>query len=134
MAKGIKSGGRDFKPGNPGGGRPKVPQEVRDFQRLTVLEVSRIYNKYFHMNFRELQEALKEPSTTVIELIVGKIMAVAIQKGDQLRLNSLLERVVGSVPKNVSFGVNEDSPGGAKITLYLPENNRTKKPEDDGES
>lgn len=86
------------------------------------------------MELAELKKVLSEPSTTVIELIVGKIMFESIRKGDQMRLNALLERLIGKVPNDVRVGIGDENSGGAKITLYLPENNRMKKPEDNGES
>ena len=44
MAKGKKSGGKDWTPGNGGPGRPKLPEDVREIKKLNIAEMERILN------------------------------------------------------------------------------------------
>ncbi len=87
MARGKKSGGKDFKPGNPGGpGRPVVPEELKTARAINKVELERVLNKYINISFNELVSAMKDPSTTTLDLTVCKIISEAIKRGDQSRL------------------------------------------------
>ncbi len=98
MAKGTKTGGRDFQNGNPGGpGRPKVPEEMKSARKLNRLEFERILNKYIHLNRLEINEVIKSAELPMIEMIVAKILAFAFNEGDQKRTEFVLDRLIGRV-------------------------------------
>ena len=40
---------------------------------------------------------MKDPNTKALELLIGKIMAEAISKGDHMRMNFILDRMIGKV-------------------------------------
>lgn len=98
MARGKKTGGKDFVPGNVHGkGRPKVPDDVKEARKLNQVEFERVANKYLYLTRDELKEAAEDPDTTVIELLVSSIIVKAVEKGDQMRLEFLLNRLIGRV-------------------------------------
>lgn len=109
MAKGVKTGGRDFKPGQSGNpnGRPPLPEEVRIARSLNKAEFERIVNEYIHMSLVEIQDRAKDPSTSALEVIIAKIVAEAIKRGDERRLGFILDRLIGPVPKNVQLDSEE---------------------------
>lgn len=82
-----------FKPGNPGGGRPKG--------LLTQSEISALIGKFWRMNREELQSIVSNPKSTMGEIMVASVMARAAKDGDYSRLEGLLTRGVGKV-KEVS--------------------------------
>lgn len=112
MANGIKTGGRDFQPGQSGNpaGRPTVPEELKAARRLNKTTLERILNEYIHLPMVELAEKVKDPSTPAIELMVAKVLHEAIKRGDEKRLGFILDRLVGAVKKTVAVeGGDEES-------------------------
>src|SRR5689334_1629820 len=99
MAKGRKTGGRDWKPGesgNPKGG-PGYPQDIRDSRKVTQFELERAINALIHMPEGELAALMESPSTTMFEKMIGSIILAGAGKGDQMRLDFILNRMIGKV-------------------------------------
>ncbi len=101
MAKGRKTGGRNFAPGNALGGRPRLPGDVKEARRLTQIDLERTVNKYIYHDKDELKAAAAEPGTSMLDLIVISILAKAVQGGDPTRLDFLLNRVIGKVQDRI---------------------------------
>ena len=122
MAKGFKTGGRDFKKGHsaPGPGRPSVSKELKATRQLNSSELVRILNELVHADKETLIAKTKDPKTTVFELIICSILKNAYDKGDQQRINFILDRLVGKVKEQV-----EHSSDGFKVILedYLSKKN-----------
>jgi len=94
----MRGKGKPFKPGNSfGKGRPKLPDDLAGVQKLTPDIVQRIFAKFAMMTSVEMQAALKNPEATMIEIMVGSVVAKAAKEGDQSRFNFLLDRMVGKV-------------------------------------
>jgi hypothetical protein len=98
MAKGFKTGGRDFQKGKPGGpGRPPHPPDFKQLKELTRTELEYILNKFMFHTKEEIEAIMKEKTTTAIEAMVGAIILKAVDHGDQIRLNFVLDRLIGKV-------------------------------------
>lgn len=97
MAKGKKTGGRDFQPGNDfGQGRPPVPEDLKHSRSLNRIQFERTLNKYVHLTGREISQALENAeSNSILEMIVAKILDKAFNEGDTRRLEFVLERLIG---------------------------------------
>ena len=125
MAIGKKTGGRDIKEGqvlNPLG-RPKVPEDIKDARKMNKLEFERLLNKYLSMTAKEINEVLLHPETPSLDIIVCQVIIKAAARGDYLRLNFLLDRLIGK-PKEIiqHEAINlDDVP-----VIILPSNNREK--------
>lgn len=114
MAKGRKTGGRDFQKGQKGGpGRPPVPDDIKAARALNTVEFERIANQYLYLSPYEIRLKLSDPSTTAIENAVGRIILQAITKGDQTRLQFFLDRLLGKVKEKHEHS----GPDGAPITF-----------------
>jgi len=119
MAKGKKTGGRDFQAGNPGGpGQPKIPEEVKAARKLNRIELERIINKYLYMPGTELRKLLEEATKgqnemPMIEAMIAKIMLAGFSEGDQRRLEFILDRLVGKVKDQVEVNGTE----GIKVII-----------------
>jgi hypothetical protein len=103
MAKGKKTGGRDFAKGvsgNPKGG-PGLPKDVKEARKLTQGELERAVNRYLHLSRGELKAAIEAPGTPMIEIMIASIIAQAATKGDQMRLDFILNRIIGKVQDRV---------------------------------
>lgn len=82
--------------GNPGG-NPKLPEELRAIKSLTQIEACKLISKYARLSRGELEAAVQDPQTPVIELAIASIFAQSIKQGDYTRLSFLLDRAIGKV-------------------------------------
>jgi hypothetical protein len=94
---------KPFKPGVSGnpGGRPKLPDDIKEARKLGQIELERVINKYIYLSRDELKAALADTATPMFEIMVASIIAQAAQKGDQVRLDFILNRVVGKVTDRI---------------------------------
>jgi hypothetical protein len=103
VAKGRKTGGRDFKKGqsgNPSGAAP-VPEDIKEARKLTNFEFERLANKYLFGTAADIEKASKDPNTPLIELLVGSVIHKGVLEGDERRLDFLLNRLVGKVKDEI---------------------------------
>ena len=100
MAKGKKTGGKDFAPGH-GVGRPKLPPDLKAAQQLTNARLRELLNGFLYMTPAQLTERLESPEVTMLEGFVGSILQKGVLLGDQARLNFLFDRLVGKVTDKV---------------------------------
>ncbi len=94
-----KTGGKDWVKGQSGNpkGRPPVPEHLRIARKMNKAKFQEILQKYIHCSVGELKETLLDPKSTAIELSVVKILHESILKGDQKRLEFILDRLIGKV-------------------------------------
>lgn len=106
MAKG-KATPASFKKGDPRASKAgkkssrALPQDLKEAREQNAKEFEASLYKYMKLNMAELKAAYANPSTPARDLAVIKILEQSINKGDQQRLNFLLERTIGKV-KDVS--------------------------------
>ena len=91
--------------GNPGG-KPKIPDDIKETRSLNQYELERIINRYLHMTKGELVAAIKNDATPMMEVTVASIVLKAASGGDHLRLDFILNRLIGKVKDKVQI---EDS-------------------------
>lgn len=82
--------------GNPGG-NPKVPEDIKRANRLSADEFCRIANRYFRMTKEQMKANLTKPDASMLELIVGGMIAKVSTTQDWQRANFLLDRTIGKV-------------------------------------
>lgn len=102
--KGMPQNLKPFVKGQPTinpSGRPPTPKDVREIRQMTVNEFTRITNKYLNMTKEQVITATKNPNLTAIEALVASVISKAIYGGDQMRLNALLDRLIGKVPDKI---------------------------------
>ena len=103
MAKGKKTGGRDWKPGecpNPAG-RPPLPAEINEIKRLDKAKFEEVLHRFLYLPKEELKRLIESPGTPMIEILVGTIITKGGDHGDPMRLGFLLERILGRAPLRV---------------------------------
>lgn len=101
MAKGRKTGGKDFVPGDERAGRPRLPDDVKAVKKLTTTEFQRILNQYLWLDEESLRAAMKDPSCTMLEKMVASVMVKGITLGDPARMEILVTRLIGKVTDKV---------------------------------
>ncbi len=105
MAKGKKTGGRDFKPGWEGGpGAPTIPEDVKQSRKMNRIEFERVLQKYVGMSGVEINSVIQNKQTPILEGVVAKILAKAFNDGDSRRLEFILDRLIGK-PKEINYDI-----------------------------
>lgn len=101
MAKGKKTGGKNFEKGNKHSlGRPKLPEELRGVALLSKDHLKRTIFKYLDMSPIQLQDIYKEVNTIkAVDLIIIKFIFEAL-KGDHYKAEWLMVRSIGRVSED----------------------------------
>lgn len=96
MAKGKKTGGRDFQPGQSGNpsGRPPEPEDIKKARSLTKNEYTRIANKYLWMDLESFGKELKRKDLSMFEKAVMQMIQHAAA-GCERRFEQILARMIG---------------------------------------
>lgn len=99
MAKKLPPVETRFKPGQSGnpGGKPKLPQELKRTDKLSKIKFREYLNKFIHMTKTELVAELQKPGSTMLEQLVGGMIARTVKDQDPVRANFLLDRLIGKV-------------------------------------
>lgn len=108
MARGKKTGGRDFGPDNPppkSPGAPKLPKEIRDLRKLTVEQVEEIISTLLTANHDTLDEIRKDPNAPFLKRIIVNILYKTFSTGNMGQLDLLLNRVIGKVQEKIRHEV-----------------------------
>lgn len=97
MAKGKKTGGKDFAPGVSGNpnGRPPVPADIRAARDLNRVEFDALTNTLLRLNTNELDELLDDKTTPALTIMIARIVRSAMWSSDPKRLIFLMNRMIG---------------------------------------
>ncbi len=74
-----------------------LPIELKEARLMNANQFEQTIYKYMRSNLEQLSEVYKNAETPAIDLVVIKILKMAIESGDYQRLNFLLERTIGKV-------------------------------------
>lgn len=98
---------KPYQKGHPGGpGRPPHPPELKEAKQYTRTEIEAVLTQALLLSDSELKLRLKDPDIRVLDKMVYTICAKGIDQGDPVRLNFLLDRIIGKVkdpPQEVTF-------------------------------
>ena len=111
MAKGRKTGGRDFKVGHKmaKGGAAHNP-DLKRIRKLTQSEVAEIGSMILELNLKQLIDIKTETGAKALKVWIASIVARAISKGDAQALNALLDRIVGKVKDKIEMSGPDGGP------------------------
>lgn len=103
MAKGKKTGGRNFAIGNRANpkGRPPVPEDIKAARKLSKTEVERILHEYVFLTRDELAARLAGTATPTIEAAVANLLRKTVALGDVARLDWVVSRLIGKVKDQI---------------------------------
>lgn len=115
-----------FQPGNKlGRGRPRIPPEVKEAQKLTRRKVVSVMSRFINMTDEDLKAFLSAGKGTALELYVASMLAKGIKDGDVTRLDFLLNRTIGKVVERMDVGVAKpyvfEKTDGTKLELGAAE-------------
>lgn len=109
MAKGKKTGGRDFSPGHKyGKGGTHHNPEIKRIRKLTNEEISEIATLLLDGGKEELKEA--EQEGTNLRRWFAKVIVTAIHRGDFHTLDAIFNRIIGKVKETVELTGKDGAP------------------------
>lgn len=120
MAKGKKTGGRNFAKGqvsNPLGGAALSPQ-VRAIRKITLDHIEEVADLILDGNLQKLKDLAGNPDTSVLKVWLAKAAAEGIRKGDLHSLESILNRVLGKPKERHEVTGREGEDIGFRITIH----------------
>jgi len=90
---------KPFKPGESGNprGRPRIRDNLKEVKLLSKTEMRRLIQKIVDMTPEELEVISKDKTVPALEMMLASVAYEAIRKGDQAKINFLLERTIGKV-------------------------------------
>jgi len=122
MARGRKTGGKDFEKGHKGGpGKPPTPPDIRASRALTREEFERVAYRLLFINQQEFQTIVKNAETPMFDLMMAAVIHKAVVEGDERRMDFLLSRLIGKVVQPISGPDGKPLP---LVQIFLPSNGR----------
>lgn len=127
MAKGKKTGGKDFLPANTfSKGRPKTPEEIKLLQNYTRSEINRVFHHLVNANTSESFKVQHDPNATILEIGIAKVLEAFALYGDMNKFSALAAHCGLAVPKNLELPKDNDIPESnmtaeelTKIVLFI---------------
>lgn len=100
-------------------GRPKMDPELLAVTKMSHAYITAIINKYSYMNRGDIKRAMEDAETSMIECTIASILVKAMQTGDYMKLNFLLDRAIGKVSEQLEV----KSSHTVYSTTFTPDNN-----------
>lgn len=120
MAKGKKTGGKDFVKGHTVS-KPRLPAELKGLASLTKAEATKALSDALKLRRDELDLLLADPEAAMLDLCAAKIVKAAYDQGDAQRLNFMFDRLIGKVVDKVEHKSIEPfiiiRPSGEQVLL-----------------
>ncbi len=103
MAKGKKSGGKDFKPGVSGNenGRPPLDPAVKQFKKLTQDIIDEVGFLVLDGDKVGLAKIIADPQASTLKRWIAQVAETGIKLGDMDSLDKLLNRLLGKAPQKL---------------------------------
>lgn len=95
MAKGFKTGGRDFEKGVKNHGRTRLPPELLRLKKISKEEIKKRLNLLLNMNKSEFKLYMEKPDIAVFDLLFGAIIKKTVETGDHTKLQWVFEFIYG---------------------------------------
>ena len=116
-----------YKKGDPGGpGRKRIVEMLGGEKRLTRYEFEKIALRYIRMPRNELKKHANDHKTPALDLMVISLIVKTIEKGDPIRLEYILSRLLGKI-KVVVQEERQETDESEKVVFLLPRSGREPK-------
>lgn len=122
MAKGKKTGGKNWekgKSGNPKGGTPVMLSDIVERKTLDSKLFATMVTRLLYTPVERLEEIADNKQTLGLEALVAGIISKAVKDRDIYRANFLLDRLLGRVagPGDINLNVTNNTPPTVILSL-----------------
>jgi hypothetical protein len=138
MAKGTKTGGKDFSKGQSGNpaGRPKLSETEKRVQELTREQLCLAWERVIMLPQEEIEamanprkmmskkQKAKRASFNFLELLVIGIMGRGMSRGEMYDVDLFLNRILGKPKQAVDLTSDGDKIQNQIVVLEIPANGR----------
>lgn len=128
MAKGKKTGGRDFVKGDKRcnrKGAPKLPPDIKEVKKLTTESYIELISYYINKPVYRLDSIYRDKETPILDKIIIRILIEAVKKGDISRLESMISRLIGKVPDKLDHTTNGEKIDQINVVLVDSDGSKT---------
>jgi hypothetical protein len=124
MARGKKTGGKNFEKGHPGmGGRPKLNPEVKELRQLDRADLEKCIRDALQLTEIQIKEKLDNPETQSKERLALRIILKGIGKGDQQVMDFCANFIFGEKPKKIEVDNRNPPTLIPQVVVLLPAKN-----------
>lgn len=103
MAKGRKTGGKDFAKGHsPMGGRPPLPEDLKGVKELKPEYFKRLISLFWSKSIEELTAMAENPAMNALHRNLARVILKIDEFADERRFEFLLRRSIGPVTEQVN--------------------------------
>ncbi len=130
MAKGKKTGGRNFEHGHPGmGGRPRIPDDLKLARLKAKDDFERALYDQLYSSRKEITQKTKNQNDLAINGLAARYIKGALESklGDARRFEFLLEHLMGK-PKEIVDAISAPTPAGPRTFTDFCEKSGYPKP------
>src|SRR5690606_2138338 len=116
MSDDVRTESGKFKKGHVGLNKP-LNVEIVQARRMTRAKFEAAANKYLFMSRGEIEAISKDPSTTMLDLMIISLITKAIKDGDEKRFDFLLDRLIGKVVRTIKIVETGDESNPESIPI-----------------
>lgn len=80
-----------------------MPSDIKEARILNQIEIQRVLNDLISCSREDLKNKLADVKSSMLTLIVGSILTNAANKGDPVRLNFILDRLIGKAKETIDI-------------------------------
>lgn len=107
-------------------GRPKIPKDLKEIRKKYSKEVIQgLLAQCLDKGVDELEAILKDKTNKVVDHLVGRVALMGIVKGDPVRFNFILDRLIGKVTEQKEITLSKpfiiEGQNGERIELGMEE-------------
>jgi hypothetical protein len=110
MAKGTKTGGKDFGTDGHKSHRPKHDPDFKALAQWTKTEIEAKMHNMLQQDYQELAKMVSEQNRgdkKTLDLWIATIILKGIAQGDTARLNFMFEQIYGKLPEVKQIDVRQ---------------------------
>lgn len=109
--------------GNPAGPKP-LPQDLKEARKLTHYEFERLANKYLGMTISEIEPLMKATDLPMLDLMIASCIYRGIKEGSTKHLDFLLNRLIGSVVREIRIKAPLDDNSRDSIPITMSDDEK----------
>jgi hypothetical protein len=105
MAKGKKTGGKNFEVGDNRLRRPRKDPDFKALAQWTKTEIEAKMHTMLQLKLSDVEAIVDKKENKVLDHWLGQIVLMGVKGGDIQRLNFMFEQIYGKLPERKNLDV-----------------------------